>query len=304
MRQQPLGPGAGFLAAVAAAAALVAAAGCYNPKIEEGAFSCPSGSCPSGFSCTLGKCYKNAPARADAGADGACQQNERECSPVTNPSGACDPVCQSGCGSCSDKCTNNGAGNVCVAATVPAAGNYDSCSPDRDTCTAGAVCLGEFNEQKCGAHCYRFCRVDSDCKGPAGNQIARCTGEAQNASGDVIYKHCSPRIETCNPAGPNPRCQGASAIDRPSPAFACYMLSWQHPDESVCECAGTLPDGAPCSREYECVPGHECLKVGTDTRCRKLCTPDNSPLPSVGCAIGQRCTPFPNGLRLGYCAPL
>jgi hypothetical protein len=292
-----------LLAAVAAALAL----GCYNPKIDEGAFQCgPGDSCPSGFSCKAARCYKNPPVTADAATqmDASCQQNERECSPATMTSGACDPVCQRGCSSCGDRCTHNGTANVCVARSALSTSTYDSCMPDRDTCAPGTVCLAEFNEQKCGAHCYRFCRVDSDCKDPGGNQIARCTGEAQK-NDLVVYKHCSPRIEPCNPTGPEPRCTGGAPAERPYPAFACYMLSPQHPDEAVCECAGTVREGMPCTREYECVPGHECLQLGADIRCRKLCTPDGSLLPAIACGLGQRCMPFPGaGVRLGYCVPL
>jgi hypothetical protein len=43
-----------------------------------------------------------------------------------------------------------------------------------------------------------------------------------------------------------------------APAFGCYILSHMHPDETVCECAGLLTEGAPCEREYQCVPGLEC----------------------------------------------
>jgi hypothetical protein len=273
------------------------AVGCYKPEIPDGAFVCGTGNtCPDGFQCSGSRCYKNKPSEDVAGDSNMCQRQELECSASPGPSGACDPVCQSGC-ACGEKCVNPGNGNRCAPITMPVQLNYDSCDPGADRCRPGAVCLPEF-QARCGAHCYRFCRVDSDC-----GASARCTGEAQDDAGNPLYKVCSAKIEPCNPTGLTPTCGPGAGADRRAPAFGCYILSHLHPDETVCECAGLLPEGSPCEREYQCVPGNECLKLGTETRCRKLCTLEGSGvLPPVVCPLGQKCLNFPNARKFGYCA--
>jgi hypothetical protein len=272
--------------------------GCYKPDIPDGKFLCGTGqSCPDGFQCVGSHCFKNQPGDAAGDTGGTCMRQELLCSASPGPSGACDPVCQSGC-ACGEKCVNPGAGNICTATTMPVQLLYDSCDPGADRCRPGAVCLPEF-QPRCGAHCYRFCRADSDCE-----PNARCTGEAQDDAGNLLYKVCSAEIAPCNPTGPAPTCGPGARADRRAPAFGCYILSHMHPDETVCECAGVLPEGSPCEREYQCVPGNECLKVGTDTRCRRLCTIEGGVLASVACAPGEKCMPFPNARKFGYCSPL
>jgi hypothetical protein len=287
-------------------AAVVLLVGCYNPKIGEGAFVCgPGGSCPSGFSCQEGRCYKGTATIGDGGADSPGTDGPAGCvgplpctPPPTPVTGQCDPVCQTGC-ACNQRCTNPGSGNVCQGAGGANRMLYESCDPSRDACRPGAVCLPEFQD-RCGAHCYRFCRIDSDC--PA---MSRCKGEAHDEQNNLLYKVCSPRIEGCDPTGSNPRCELAGNAERPWPAFACYMLSVDAPESSVCECAGTLPEGAECDREYSCVPGSECVPVGSEKpRCRRLCTVSGIVVNPVACPAGQTCTAFPGARRLGYCLSL
>ena len=169
------------------------------------------------------RCYKNKPS-GDAGDDagGTCMRQELECSASPGPSGACDPVCQSGC-ACGEKCVNPGAGNMCTPIAMPVQLNYDSCNPAADRCRPGSVCLPEFQD-RCGAHCYRFCRVDTDC-----GMNARCTGEAQDPAGNPLYRVCSARIEPCNPTGVAPACGPGAGADRLAPAFGCYILSHHAP---------------------------------------------------------------------------
>jgi hypothetical protein len=286
-------------AAVTLGLAALLVVGCYKPDIPEGAFRCGAEqSCPDGFQCVNGRCFKNKPSEDAAGdAAGTCQRQELECSASPGPSGACDPVCQSGC-ACGEKCVNPGGGNTCTTIAMPVQLNYDSCNPDADRCRPGSVCLPEFQD-RCGAHCYRFCRVDTDC-----GMNARCTGEAQDPAGNPLYRVCSAKIEPCNPTGVAPACGPGAGPDRLAPAFGCYILSHMHPDETVCECAGLLPEGAACEREYQCVPGLECLRVAGEPRCRKLCTLEGGGvLPPVVCPLGQRCMAFTNARKYGFCAP-
>jgi hypothetical protein len=273
-----------------------AVAACYNPKIEEGAFLCGNdGTCPEGFKCLDLRCFKSG-TPTDGGPPGDAAPDSRQCSPPTGSTGACDPVCQSGC-RMGEQCSNNGSGNECRAMNTPGDSLYDSCDSIQDSCRQGLVCLPEFNPDQCGAHCYRYCRADLDC--PEGS---RCVGEVSDGAGNPLYKTCTPRGGTCNPTGSNPRCTDNAPADRSFPAFACYIVSPEFPDETVCECAGTVPEGQRCERTYECVPGNECIPVGTDIRCRRLCTPLLSPLmPTVTCPTGQACIAFPGTRKVGYC---
>ena len=180
--------------------AALLAVGCYKPEIPEGAFVCGTGNtCPDGFQCSGSRCYKNKPSERRRRRHGnMCQRQELECSASPGASGACDPVCQSGC-ACGEKCVNPGNGNRCAPITMPVQLNYDSCDPGADRCRPGAVCLPEF-QARCGAHCYRFCRVDSDC-----GANARCTGEAQDDAGNPLYKVCSAKIEPVQSHRPDAR---------------------------------------------------------------------------------------------------
>jgi hypothetical protein len=272
-----------------------ATGGCYNPKIEDGAFLCGSGgTCPEGFSCVGMRCFKSA---ANA-PDGGGESDARQCSVPTGSTGACDPVCQTGC-RMAEQCTNNGASNMCKVTPTPNEGLYNSCDPFQDACRPGLVCLPEFTDA-CGSHCYRFCREDIDC-----GENSRCVGEVADQSGRTLYKTCSPRGGNCNPTGTSPACSDSAPADRTLPNFACYIVSPEHPNESVCECAGSVAEGKACTRTYECVPGNECVPVGNDVRCRRLCTPPQSPLPPVACPTLQTCRAFPNsGGRIGFCVTL
>lgn len=269
---------------------LVVLAGCYRPNIEDGAFLCgEGGACPAGFTCRANRCHNMGP-----GGNAMCV-GPLLCSPAATAPPVCDPVCQSGCG-CNEKCTNPKGTNTCAPAAGSSLEAYETCDAEgEDRCRPGSVCLPEVQE-RCQAHCYRFCRTDDDC--PA---MARCRAEAHDGQGNLLYKVCSPRVENCNPAGPNPRCGPVGNAQRPWPQFACYMLSIQTPEESVCECAGVLPEGATCNLEYSCVPGTECVPVGNDFKCRRLCTIDGVVLNPTACSLPQRCTPFPNSRRLGFC---
>jgi hypothetical protein len=179
---------------------------------------------------------------------------------------------------------------------MPSEPLYSACDPLQDTCRPGLVCLPEFTEA-CGSHCYRFCREDIDC-----GENSRCVGEVSDNTGRTLYKTCSPRGGTCNPTGTSPACSDGAPADRKFPDFACYIVSPEHANETVCECAGSIAEGKPCQRTYECVPGNECVPIGNDIRCRRLCTPPLSPLPPSPCPALQTCRAFPSsGGRIGFC---
>ena len=272
---------------------------CYSPKIDEGAFVCGDNqACPHGFSCFEGRCYTRDPAGGGAGgSDGGgnmCEQRMGVCSPATQSVGTCDPVCQRDC-SCDQRCTIGDGEASCFPIEPGARALGTSCDPVADDCDVGLVCLAEV-EPACGAHCYRFCRSDQDCIGRS-----RCFPQAvfEGAPAVMSIGVCSPRVEACNPVGDRPTCVG----DRDPQLFGCYILSPMHADEPVCDCAGSLPEDAPCTDLHECLPGLECINDGSERRCRRLCNLD-SPALTVRCGLGKSCRKFPNSSKIGFCEPL
>jgi hypothetical protein len=143
----------------------------------------------------------------------------------------------------------------------------------------------------CGAHCYRHCRDDADC--PEGN---KCSIEVQFGASTSEQRVCSPPVDACNPFGPA-RCARA---DRAYPTFGCYVMSSTYPDIPVCDCAGTVKTGDPCTYEHECEPGSECVTAGTRI-CRRTCKVGARPPTDGGCPVGQTCTAFPKSATFGYC---
>jgi hypothetical protein len=275
-----------FLGLVLAWAAL--ATGCYNPKIEEGAFLCDDGgACPEGFACTGGRCYKASTPTA------ACPL----CVPPAGTTGACDPICQTGC-PCSQKCMPAAPAPSCAPLPAKPKEVSEVCQPARDECRAGSVCvLDRTDNSACGAHCYRMCRANSDC-GPK----ARCLEEIDIAGTNQSYGLCSNEIETCNPLAPMAKCDRP---DRPVGTFGCYVLSSKEPDLTVCECAGKRKEGETCPTMHSCEPGLECVEREPGKFfCHQLCRPEGSNVQvAVNCRnLAARCIPFPGGRgRFGYC---
>ncbi len=298
-----------------AAIGALAVQGCYNPQIADGTLRCASDfSCPDGMECDksgTGKCYKKGavpmamPKPPDGGtgmtmdAIPACQP------PPTAPApGKCDPVCQAGCRT-GEKCNVSGPSASCVPAGTVMKGLVESCDPKVDQCRGGSICLEEpFRE--CGAHCYRYCRSDTDCL--IGGMAGKCTGQVLSDDKVTMFSICSPPREMCSPilgALPLGRvaCAGGGgpASTRPYPTFGCYILSTLFPDEAVCDCAGKKTEGVVCEVEHDCVPGLECVKVDNINKCRQLCRLD-----TMGpCPVGQKCTPFTirntTSRMFGYC---
>jgi hypothetical protein len=291
---------------------LVAASGCYNPQIGEGAFVCGTqGACPNGWRCGPdNRCYRSVSAFDANPSDRPAFETRPEtapppppvdagmmcsrgltCSPGAPSGRICDLVCQTGCG-CNDRCTVAGSSVLCRPLTPRPTELHERCSPENDTCGAGAICAPEARFDACGAHCYRACRVDADC-----GTDSRCTEGLVTPNDTVLTKFCGPRIETCNPVGARPACNDQGR--RPAPNFGCYLLDAGREDSAVCDCAGTLELNAACQLKRQCAPGLECLPAGPggDLRCRQLC---NLVLGAAACPSGV-CRALGTSTRIGVC---
>jgi hypothetical protein len=290
-------------------------ASCYDPHIKDGGLRCSAESqCPDGFNCNAGVCLKTGTippiggmggtsgtggtGGGTGGAGGMCTTPSGQYGPFPGcmpPAGAttCDPVCQSGC-ACNERCKLEAGLAVCRQAGPVFLQQYDSCVPSDDNCRPGTICLQEsMDHPACGNHCYRHCRDNGDC--PNGT---KCSVEVNFGNASSPNKVCSPPIDGCNPFG-QARCV---KNDRPYPTFGCYLLSSNFPDVAVCDCAGSVKTGDPCTFEHECEPGSECVSAGTRI-CRRVCKVGvTTGGPAVGgCPLNMICTPFPKGLTFGYC---
>ena len=283
--------------------AMVAA--CFNTKdIQSGGLKCaPSadptsfGVCPDGFFCGEGHlCYRN-------GTEGValCQASEAQppfgpfaaCAPPNQSVSLCDPVCQNGC-SCSHRCQitgdfSNGYSFECQA---PPAGElldtFKPCDVMNDSCKPGRVCLAPVdNSVGCVSQCFRYCRQDADCSEITGS---RCLLAIDVGDGDNRTRICSPPAVPCNPVQNGPATACANSLT----GNTCYVFSSSHPDETMCDCAGTIKPGAACQGDHSCVAGYECV-AGV---CQKLCAQAAS---GAGCPSGQGCVALPNSTRFGTC---
>ena len=101
---------------------------------------------------------------------------------------------------------------------------------------------------------------DSDC-----GEGSRCVGDVPDETGKPIYKTCSPRGNNCNPTGSNPRCpDNAQQADRQFPGLRLlHRLSRLSGRDRVRVRRHHSRRGSPANATYECVPGNECIPIGT-----------------------------------------
>jgi hypothetical protein len=289
---------------------------CYKPNILDGGLKCADAgakACPEGFTCKSGLCYRpdggpeSRPPDAavdmvDArdGSDGPdgppCFEALPNC--ISEP-GTCDPVCQSGCGGCRDKCSINTVGaltcNPATAMTAPRALGQ-TCSVDsegmtkqNDNCERGLICIAE---QSCVARCFKFCRNDSECTD------STCTREV--IAGQGGQKVCDvPFNDSCVPSVGNTGC-GAGTM-------ACWLSSTS-PTHTFCDCPfGATPSNGLCTRTRDCVKGLACVDRGTgdNATCLQVCRLGSMECPS---GLPASCRPYYGNPRgpvphptFGYC---
>ena len=269
------------------------AAGCFNLKnVESGGLTCaPHGSCPEGFFCLDNLCYRDgtvctvASAKAPFGPFATC-------APPSNPSPGdlCDPVCQNGC-RCEQRCQllgDSSCGYSFGCETPPTGTLLDDlqpCDTSKDLCKPGLRCLPPPPDSTgCGPQCYRYCRQDSDC--PANSRCALSI----DIAGQESIPICTPPAVSCNASlqTPAPACVSSLAGSN------CYVFSKELPDETMCDCAGTIKAGAACTDLHSCVAGYECV----GGKCQKVCLLQTS---GLACTAAQTCVPFATSAKYGTC---
>jgi hypothetical protein len=308
--------------------ALVASAACYRPKNLSGGFSCgTAGACPEGLVCnpatqicvssfdagatgtggvggTTGSGGKGGTAGIDAGVDRPCTGAIASCQP--SDAGLCDPVCNTGCGECYQKCSVNTNGNLTCndpytppPPTPSQAGLLQYCSQlsprdaggQSDNCGAGQVCL---NASACGVpRCYQFCRHDTDCTGGA-----TCSRDG----GD--YKFCDVPNKKCDPVA-----GGTGAADCGN-GLNCYLSSTGTMN-TLCDCqfdrtpigGGTGRPGDVCNRSRDCLPGNVCvfLSAMLGNQCKAVCRLPADGGPQDTCAGGCQPLQASGGSIYGWC---
>ncbi len=276
------------------------AAGCYNvDKIKNGGLACaPNYVCPDGYGCRNGRCYENgtdggSSTGSDGGAGVLCPAPfgpVAGCLRSVDPGSTCDPVCQTDC-SCSERCHLNSAKFTCKGYSgTTYLSDYEACqagSAATDQCKPGSICLREVDVNACGAHCYRFCRQDSDC--PAGSRCNVQITDGKTVISDKVHT-CSPPAVVCSPIGSAEGLKCAA-----TPGFACYSFGPSDPDLTTCECAGTIQPGQACNQPHSCTPGYECV----GSVCKKLCLLQAAAT-GVGCGTGK-CVSVFGSKRFGTC---
>gem|GEM_PF-934739 len=274
--------------------ALLASAGCFRPKILPGGFACGSNdACPDGLSCANHICVSDAGVVGTGGTGGKGGAGgkggtggvdaggvDRPCTgaiascPSTD-AGLCDPVCNTGCGECYQKCSVNTIGastcNEPYKTTLTAGGLLQLCSQyavatdpttQSDNCGPGQVCLEPNN---CGARCYQFCRSNSDCTN--GASCSRDVGGGYKTC-DVPPVDCDPVIGAASKV--SSRCPGMTA----NSLFGCYLSATS--TTTVCDCQNTNGggvEGSACSQSRDCFAGLICYATSSSQpkKCRRVC---------------------------------
>lgn len=302
----------GVLVVLLAAVGYVA---CYNPDIPSGKLACNVGGgkeCPDDLVCSGGLCVKSG-AGGSTGTGGTmgtggtggvamCVGPLPSCKSSSTPGMACDPACQSGC-QCNQRCGLVGTQAACVADTKGTKAISEDCGGGGpsvlvDDCQPGLICLAEY-EEVCGKHCFRYCTDDTDC-----SQNAHCSVQLTVGQSETKVKVCDNPPDKCSPvfgAG------GCSRADRPSPAFGCYIMGSDYPDQAVCDCAGTVAEDAPCLVERECKPGLVCIPAplgsppNSPGACKRVCPQKMDVLAKAICGVSKACVGVGGSQIWGYC---
>ncbi len=311
--------------------ALLASANCFRPQNLSGRFFCgDGGACPDGLTCdrpnnlcvsSVGGASGTGGSKGGTGGKGGGGGKDggpldvppdRPCTgaiascPSTD-AGLCDPVCNTGCGQCFEKCSVNTAGALTCNAPTPgvSVGIFGQCAqvnsgPDQtDNCAPGEFC---FTNGECGSRCYQFCRVSTDCANGAS-----CSRDAGGGN-----KFCdSPPID-CNPVKGAASSRTYNRCVGPPNSLGCYLSSTS--GKTICDCefaGGRFLDD--CTHSRDCLPGLVCYDptggTAPSAKCYPVCRlpvdggdPTNPDAGEAGCNGVGNCLPFSSGGSVyGYC---
>jgi hypothetical protein len=227
-----------------------------------------------------------------------CLVAPTNCTPAAGPN--CDPMCQTGCPRCDQKCSVNT--KDAPTCNFPSPGLVrqlgESCTPvsegsaaQTDNCAPGLVCNIMAS---CGDSCFKFCRVDADCPG------SECSRTIRGGT----TKLCDVPAVACNPV--NNLNQGVTGC--PFPAQGCYV-SATIPDETRCDCPfDSVREGGDCTISRQCVRGLVCADPGGGGHfvCERACKLDVPAGMPNGCSAPTTCnpikTPTTTSKTFGFCS--
>jgi hypothetical protein len=313
---------------------LLGGGACFRPSILSGGFKCggpKSNQCPDNFVCDQsGFCVTTLDGGV-GGAGGAAGSGgmmatgghggmggaqvvclppvaDTNCSGPVDAGGMCDPVCNTGCGSCNEKCSVNSQKTETCNPLFNAGGStpslFGTCqarnvgtASQSDNCAAGQVCL---QLTTCNFECYQFCRSDADCSG------STCTRDLGNGRLGCEV----PPADNCDPVklktGASDGCPGGNLS-------SCYLSGTT--EHTVCDCQNNGTSGSvssPCTQSRDCFPGLVCADEGRGAQCYQVCRlPGDGGVDLTRADAGEQectttCIPFPltngtNSATYGVC---
>jgi len=230
--------------------------------------------------------------------DAACLDPMTPCTP--GDAGMCDPVCNTGCSKCYQKCSVDTAGDLTcnqLSTTGKPAGILQLCGPfqssssdlttQSDNCQPGSACIAH---NICGARCYQFCRKDADCQTNASCSIDAGGG---NSFCDVPTMPCNP-VQGAASASATSGCPAGNTLQ------SCYLSS--DTGKTVCDCYQVgVGKGQPCVHARDCFGGLTCTDpFGHGTKlCYKVC---RLPSPDGGAATPANAAE--QGCSASSCVPI
>jgi hypothetical protein len=240
------------------------------------------------------------PAEAGVAADSGLAP---DCPPAlcTPPSttDTCDPVCQTGCNSCNQKCSypydDFTSKPMCAPTPIAPSAFFGPCATSTltrdDVCVPGAICLDPTNGGALEGLCFRLCRSEAECAA-----VACSERKGSKGTGPLV---CDPHYDSCALAGnccdPLAGATGAAATASKvcPPGQFCYLVS---PDEghsrTVCDyTVGGSGIGQNCGASRDCFQKLTCV----GGLCRQVCNTSSS------CVSGT-CSKESATEEYGYCS--
>ncbi len=285
----------GLAVRAALACALLASVGCFRPKILSYGYRCgDSGACPDNFTCDklIGYCLQSGTdAGAPTGTGGKGGQGGQAGKPGTGGTGAvdagapdrpctgqvamatcpqadagtgtCDPVCNTGCGQCYQKCSVSSSGGL----TCNDLYNPNPNNPQSDA--SGAAGLLRFNEpsQSFGRRPTTARRERSvSLVAPAQGAVTSSVGQRPIARAEQVARAMRGPIRFVTSRQWRAIRFRPRAYRRIAPrGLSCYLSSGGH---TICDCqfdrVGSLATstgrpGDPCNHSRDCLSGSVCL---------------------------------------------